>query len=137
MTPLEALASLGDGEHTALEVAGRMGIAYNDRHAWKQVRQALVEAAERGECVKTRHASLGVRFMAAPRPSVETAPRGRPPVKRVKALRRMLDGAVPTRGLDPAMLKRLSEDGLCVKEGGFAEITDAGREYLEKWRSIA
>ena len=138
MTPLEALESLGRGEHTALEVAGAMGIPYNDRAGWKEVRRELAEASERGECVKTRHPSMGVRFMAKPRGETPgTALRGRPPVRRVRMLRQMEHGPAPTRGWDAMTLSRLAKDGLCRKDGGYAEITDAGRAYLDKWRSLA
>lgn len=136
MTPLEALAALGDGEHTALEVAKRMGIPYNDRAGYKEVRRELVEAADRGECVKTRSPTMGVRF-AKRVPEAKATARGRPPVKRVRVLRSMEHGPASVKGLDPVTLCRLQDAGLCTKDGGFAEITDAGRAYLEKWRSIA
>ena len=134
MTPLEALAALGDGEHTALEVAGRMGIAYNDRAHWKEVRKALVEAADRGECVKTRNPTMGVRFtVSAPEPKAKA---GRPPVRRVRLLRSMADGPSPVSGMDRMTLKRCSEAGLCLVEGGYATVTDAGRDYLRRWEAL-
>lgn len=134
MTPLEALAALGDGEHTALEVAGRMGIAYNDRARWKEVRRELVEAADRGECVKTRSPTMGVRFtVSAPKPEAKA---GRPPVRRVRLLRSMADGPSPVAGMDRMTLKRCSEAGLCMVEGGYATVTDAGRAYLRRWEAL-
>ena len=136
MTPLEALEALGDGPHTALAVAGRMGIPYNDRAGWKAVRSALNDAALRGECERVRDPANGVRFSAVKKEPRKADGRGRPPTAKLGVLRRMESGPAVASYLDRQTLKRCVEAGLCAVDGSYASITESGREFLRKWAHV-
>ena len=133
MTPLEALEALGDGPHTALSVAGRMGIPYNDRKGWKAVRDELNEAAARGECARVRDPADGVRFEAIRRETPAPGRRGRPPAAKLGVLRRMEEGPAIAAALDRTTLYRCIDAGLCETVGSYAYLTDDGRAFLQKW----
>lgn len=136
MTPLEALEALGDGPHTALAVAGRMGIPYNDRAGWKEVRSQLNDAALRGECERVRDPANGVRFAPVRREPRKADGRGRPPTAKLGVLRRMESGPAVASYLDRQTLKRCVEAGLCAVDGSYASITEDGLEFLRKWAHV-
>lgn len=136
MTPLEALEALGDGPHTALAVAGRMGIPYNDRAGWKEVRDELNALAARGECARVRDPANGVRFEAVGREPTKGAGRGRPSTAKLGVLRRMESGPAVAAYLDQPTLKRCEDSGLCSVDGSYASITDDGLAFLRKWAHV-
>lgn len=136
MTPLEALGALGDGPHTALAVAGRMGIPYNDRKGWKAVRDELNALAARGECVRVRDPANGVRFESVKKEPPAPGKRGRPPTAKLGVLRRMESGPAVAAYLDRTTLSRCVESGLCSVDGSYASITDDGRAFLQKWAHV-
>lgn len=136
MTPLEALEALGDGPHTALAVANRMGIAYNDRAGWKAVRDELNALAAEGRCARVRDPANGVRFEAVKREARKADGRGRPPTAKIGILRRMESGPAVAAYLDQPTLRRCVDAGLCAVDGSYASITEAGREFLERWAHV-
>ena len=136
MTPLEALEALGDGPHTALSVAGRMGIPYNDRAGWKAVRDELNALAAEGRCARVRDPANGVRFETIRREPAQGAGRGRPPTAKLGVLRRMESGPAVAAYLDRATLNRCVDAGLCSVDGSYASITDDGRAFLQKWAHV-
>lgn len=136
MTPLEALEALGDGPHTALSVAGRMGIPYNDRASWKEVRSRLNDAALRGECERVRDPANGVRFAAVRREPRKSNGRGRPPTAKIGVLRRMESGPAVAAYLDRQALKRCEDSGLCSVSGSYATITADGLAFLRRWAHV-
>ncbi len=136
MTPLEALEALGDGPHTALSVAGRMGIPYNDRKGWKAVRDELNALASEGRCQRVRDPANGVRFEPVRREPPKPGKRGRPPTAKLGVLRRMESGPAVAAYLDQPTLKRCVDAGLCSVSGSYATITDSGRAFLGRWADV-
>lgn len=136
MTPLEALEALGDGPHTALAVAGRMGIPYNDRRGWKAVRDELNALAAEGRCQRVRDPANGVRFETIRKEPVQGAGRGRPPTAKIGVLRRMESGPAVAAYLDRQALKRCEDSGLCSVSGSYATITADGLDFLRKWAHV-
>lgn len=136
MTPLEALGALGDGPHTALSVAGRMGIPYNDRKGWKAVRDELNALAAEGRCARVRDPANGVRFETLKKDPPAPGKRGRPPTAKLGVLRRMESGPAVAAYLDRLTLSRCIDAGLCETVGSYAYLTDAGRDFLERWAHV-
>ena len=136
MTPLEALEALGDGPHTALSVAGRMGIPYNDRQGWKAVRDELNALAAEGRCARVRDPANGVRFESVKKEPPAPGRRGRPPAAKLGVLRRMESGPAIAACLDRTTLYRCIDAGLCETVGSYAYLTDDGRAFLEKWEGF-